>query len=106
MVQNFHIETLNAAAVWDVPDEEAASFVVYGDNCEDFGEFPTRAEAQAFIDERKRGRFRVRKGSLTESLYLQRDGSLGPWASARVFSSQGAADKAGRAAFGNDFGIF
>lgn len=53
----------------------------------------------------RRGTYRVRKGGL-ENLYLQRDGSLGAYGSARIFTTQNAADKAGQALFGQDFGIF
>lgn len=49
----------------------------------------------------------VRKGSLVIDIYLQPDGSMGPYISAKRFGTQDAAIKAGRAVFpSDDFGIF
>lgn len=48
----------------------------------------------------------VRRGGLAESLYLQPDGTAGAYSSAKRFRTQDAADAAGAAAFGDNYGIF
>jgi hypothetical protein len=54
----------------------------------------------------KARRVRVRKGSLTEDLYLQRDGRWGPWKTARVFSDEDAAEKACAKLKITNYGLF
>lgn len=54
----------------------------------------------------KRERCVIRKGSVTENVYLQRDGTWGEYRTARRFYSQNAAEKAGTALGIDDYGIF
>lgn len=51
----------------------------------------------------------VRKGSLTEDLYLQDDGTWGPYKTARRFYSERKAEQAAHTALGQDnhnWGLF
>jgi len=51
-------------------------------------------------------RVRVRKGSLTEDVYLQKDGRWGPWKTARIFASENAAEKACAKLKITNYGLF
>ena len=51
--------------------------------------------------------YRIRKGSLTENLYLTKDGTWANWAKAKKFTTQDAADKfAQKHGIGKNYGLF
>lgn len=71
------------------------------------GSFATLAAAHKALtgEPMQQPRYVVRKGGLYESHYLQPRGLVGPLKTARRFPTQSAAEQAGLAAFGEDFGI-